>query len=161
MEDSAMQSHGIGSGTLQVRDIGFATALIAAGLPLRSDNPGFNLEYRDGVRQPVFNFHTGLDDGILTAKKIKEASRDPMAFIQKNPMHPLAFTMAALMAYNKVKAVLNSPVPYVCMNAGEGAVLIVTKGSRKHRAAITAGMQPCRAPSFTPSDMNPTPAPAV
>jgi hypothetical protein len=134
-----------GQVVVQVRDVVIATALLSVGVPLYESSPGMVLEYEGEDRRPLWNFHQWDKDKIVDARKCAtQAAKDPMEFCQDNPTNPFSFALMALLNYPIMYRGVQTATPLIPMQAGEG-VLLVTKGSRKHRAALKRGLQPIQA----------------
>lgn len=130
----------------QVMDLGFAVALFSVGVPLHS-TPSRVVEYADGVRRPVYNFQRSDPEGFIDLEKCSWAANDPLRYIAENPMNPLSFALATIMNYPKMARDVATARAVVPMRAsGGGAVVMMTKDSRLHRAALQRGMVPCPAP---------------
>ncbi len=125
-----------------VCDLHFASALLAVGVPLVE--PARMIEYGGGLRRPLFTFHPRDPDGLVDLHKCAWAAKDPIKYIAENPLNPLSFALAALWMLADVSRKAEEAKAIVPMRAtsGAGPVMLFTKDSRLHRAAIKRGMVP-------------------
>ena len=126
-----------------VADITLAAALIAVGVEQVS--PATVHEDGRGNRRVLFAFKPYDSDRIIdVAASARVAIHSPAAYIEQNPTNPLSFALAALMQLAYLQRGMDEARPIIAMTTRQpgGPTMHFTKDSRKHQAAIKAGLVP-------------------
>lgn len=126
-----------------VADITLAAALIAVGVEQIA--PASVHEDGHGNRRVLFTFKPYDSDRIVdVAGAAKVAINSPATYIQQNPTNPLSFALAALMQFAHLQRGMDEARPVVAMTTKQpgGPTMHFAKDSRKHQAAIKAGLVP-------------------
>lgn len=149
MDDERLEAHQAaakdltGTQEYHIYDFVLASALIAVGVP--QVRPAKVIEFRNGHRRPVFCFAPYDAEKVVSTSKAMIAASDPLKFIAQNPLSPLSFALAGIMQYASIGRQLNTARPIVPMSVtgkAGGAVVYLTKDSRKYQAALRRGMKP-------------------
>ena len=147
-DKSDQDQNQITSGTqiIHIRDYRLASALLAVGIHLRDDPPFTHVEKKDGTEIWTYNFHPCTEDGTITAGECIEAWKKDLDWIKANPEHPFTFAMCMgknLESFFDRQQNHNPQVGFSVHHRqlGANSVLLVKKGSRKHKAAIKRGFK--------------------
>jgi hypothetical protein len=137
----------IEQGTLliSVRNTSLAAAMVAAGIPLRRDKPYIQVETKTGQRITTWILQPKSTDGEIDAQAMVQAWRQDLDFVKENPEHPFSYAMMAVKNVLEMTEHIASDVPFVGFSYPTStgrAQLLVKKGSKKHKAALSRNLKP-------------------
>lgn len=147
-EDTLQQ----GAVIIQVANTKLAACLLAVGVPLyesRPDKPDtippyVRLKLKSGKIRTVYNFYPKSQDGMYSTSTLVRAWDHDLDYIAENPDCPFAAAMATVKNLEKINEHFHSVdtkprVAFVVPTDNGTGTLMVTEGSKKHKAAIARG----------------------
>ncbi len=130
-----------GTSIYHVRNLELAVCLFSIGVPLRKDPPYTHVSLKNGEDHWTFHFESCDKQRQLKTQELIKAFTEDMAFIEKNPLHPMTFAMCALKNLESFKQHVLHDIPYVGYKAPGGtATLWVKKGSKKEANCLAKKM---------------------
>lgn len=122
-----------GTNACEVRDRGFACALLSIGAEyLDPADPFSLLERADGTVMEFWRLKRFTRSG-LDLRSLLGAQADPEAWVIENSGHPLAYALCALINARYTENAVRKSRPMVGFRLPDGGNMFVFRDSRKHR----------------------------
>lgn len=116
----------------KTEDIRLAAALLAVGVKPQFQDVGFKLVRPDRPGNwQEFYFEPRSACGKYETKALMDAWSEGLAWIEKNPEHPFAYIMAAMMNHRDLRARFQSKADFAFMQKGKSVALIPMDASAR------------------------------